>query len=208
MNVFEDGLCDSFVYQIPVVVEDAFRLASGQSWKFPNQNILRLINFNKLQKYDYIWQLAEDEWSNYYSVLTKQVSFHKMYMDMAKLVGERSVALRHKVGAIIVKNDSIISMGFNGTPIGWHTNKCEDEFGKTIPEVQHAEANAIMKIACGTLSSEGSTIYSTLSPCIQCAKLIVQAKIKTVYFKDMYKNNCGVKFLVKCGIQVHQISYK
>lgn len=135
---------------------------------------------------------------------SRDLQFHRMYLNMAKLIGELSYANRTKVGSIIVKDDSIISMGYNGTPHKWD-NKCEDENNKTLVEVLHAESNALMKIACSTMSSQGATIYNTLSPCVQCAKLISQAKIKAVYFSDIYKDTTGIEFLVKCKIDVYQI---
>ena len=110
---------------------------------------------------------------------TKQEILDKRYMRMAMIWAENSYCNRRKVGALIVKNKMIISDGYNGTPAGFE-NVCEDEHGITIPYVLHAEANAITKIARSNISSEGATLYVTASPCIECAKLIIQAGIKRV----------------------------
>lgn len=134
--------------------------------------------------------------------------FIKYYMDIAKRTSELSYAERLKVGAIIVKDDRIISIGFNGTPSGW-TNECEDTFAdghatwsKTKPEVIHAEANAIAKLAKSPESGVGSMLFLTHSPCMQCAKQIYTAGIEEVIYKEEYRDCSGVEFLRKCGIKV------
>lgn len=129
-----------------------------------------------------------------------RISFHEMYMQIAEVISKRSTAVNKKVGAILVKDNSIISYGYNGTPSGF-SNVCEDETGKTKPEVLHAESNAITKVAQSTLSSKDSVLYITLSPCINCAKLIIQSGIKEVYFKEHYKRNDGIELLEKAGIK-------
>ena len=133
------------------------------------------------------------------------------HLDTAHTYARLSTARRAKVGAVIVKDNRIISIGYNGMPSGWD-NKCEDvvredEIGfqviKTKPEVLHAETNAIAKVARSSESSEGSTLYTTLSPCLDCAKLIYQAGITRVVYDDLYsKGTDGIDFLMKCNILV------
>jgi dCMP deaminase len=120
---------------------------------------------------------------------------------MAQIWAENSYCQRRKVGALIVKNKMIISDGYNGTPSGFE-NVCEDETGVTKPYVMHAEANAITKIARSNNSSEGATMYVTASPCIECAKLIVQAGIKRVIYSEKYRLVDGLELLQKAGIEV------
>ena len=116
----------------------------------------------------------------------KQLLLDKRYIRMAQIWAENSYCNRRKVGALIVKNKMIISDGYNGTPAGFE-NICEDENGLTKPYVLHAEANAITKIACSNNSSKGATMYVTTSPCIECAKLIIQAGIKRVICSEKYR---------------------
>lgn len=115
-----------------------------------------------------------------------------------------SSAKRLKVGAVVVKDNRIISIGYNGTPSGWD-NKCEDANGITKPEVIHAEANAILKLAASNESGKDATIFVTHAPCIACAKLIQGAGIKDVYFRDEYKDKDGVYFLQACRINVEKV---
>lgn len=150
--------------------------------------------------------------------------FIKLYMDWAKRVSELSYARRLKVGSVIVKDDCVISYGYNGMPAGWD-NDCEDEMLestteetgkativttrkvlKTKPEVIHAESNAIAKLAKSTNSGVGSTMFITHSPCIECAKLIYQSGITTVYYNGEYRSEDGIKFLEKSGVTVVQAS--
>lgn len=127
------------------------------------------------------------------------------YMKIAYLFAEHSSAKRKKVGAVIVKDDRIISIGYNGMPSGWD-NTCEDAIydnygGKALitkPEVLHAESNAIAKLARSTESGEGATMFITCAPCIECAKLIYQSGIKEVFYDEEYRSDEGVKFLNKC----------
>ena len=116
----------------------------------------------------------------------KQLLLDKRYIRMAQIWAENSYCNRRKVGALIVKDKMIISDGYNGTPAGFE-NVCEDENGLTKPYVLHAEANAITKIACSSNSSKGATMYVTTSPCIECAKLIIQAGIKRVINSEKYR---------------------
>lgn len=130
----------------------------------------------------------------------KQEILDRRYMRMARIWAENSYCKRRQVGALIVKNKMIISDGYNGTPSGFD-NVCEDESGVTIPYVLHAEANAITKIARSNNSSEGATMYVTASPCIECAKLIIQAGIKRVVYGEKYRLEEGLDLLKKASIE-------
>ena len=134
----------------------------------------------------------------------KQLRYDKAYLRMASEWGKLSHCIRKQVGAIIVKDRMIISDGYNGAPTGFD-NYCEDEEGYTKWYVLHAEANAILKVAASTQSCEGSTLYITLSPCKECSKLIHQAGIIRVVYNQGYKDDSGIKFLTKAGIQVEHI---
>jgi len=134
----------------------------------------------------------------------KQLRYDKAYLRMASEWGKLSHCVRKQVGAIIVKDRMIISDGYNGSPTGFD-NYCEDEDGYTKWYVLHAEANAILKVAASTQSCEGSTLYITLSPCKECSKLVHQSGIKRVVYKEGYKDNSGIKFLEKAGIEVVQL---
>ncbi len=126
-------------------------------------------------------------------------------MDVAERFAQLSSANKLKVGAIIVKGETIVSVGYNGTPSGW-SNVCENKQGETIPEVIHAEANAVAKLAKSCISGEGSIMFITHAPCIQCAKIIYSSGIKKVYFKNFYKSDDGITFLKRCGVVVMQIT--
>ena len=126
------------------------------------------------------------------------------YLRMARIWAENSYCVRRKVGALIVKDKMIISDGYNGTPSGFE-NVCEDENNVTKPYVLHAEANAITKIARSNNNSEGATLYVTASPCIECAKLIIQAGIKRVVYRDAYRLTDGIDLLIRAGIEVEQV---
>ena len=134
----------------------------------------------------------------------KQVKLDKRYLRMAALWAENSYCQRRKVGALIVKNKMIISDGYNGTPSGFE-NICEDENNVTKPYVLHAEANAITKIARSNNSSDGATLYITDSPCIECAKLIIQSGIKRVVYSKKYRLDDGLNLLRKANIEVEYI---
>lgn len=127
--------------------------------------------------------------------------YDKAYLRIASEWGLLSYCTRKKVGAIIVKDRMIISDGYNGTPSGFD-NCCEDENGMTRWDVLHAEANAILKVARSTQSCEGATLYITLSPCKECSKLIHQSGIKRVVYQTGYRDNSGIQFLEKAGIEV------
>lgn len=133
--------------------------------------------------------------------MNKQSLLDKRYMRMAMIWAENSYCTRRQVGAIMVKDQRIISDGYNGTPAGFE-NICEDENHKTKPYVLHAEANAITKVARSHNSSDGATIYVTACPCIECAKLIIQAGIKRVVYGEPYHIDDGLKLLERAGIDV------
>ncbi len=130
--------------------------------------------------------------------------YDKAYLRIAKEWGSLSYCKRKQVGAIIVKDRMIISDGYNGTPSGFE-NCCEDEEGLTRWEVLHAEANAILKVARSTQSCEGATLYITLSPCKECSKLIHQSGIRRVVYQNGYRDDAGIQFLVKAGVEVEHI---
>ena len=131
----------------------------------------------------------------------KQHELDKRYIRMANIWAENSYCQRRKVGALIVKDKMIISDGYNGTPSGFE-NICEDENNLTKPYVLHAEANAITKIARSNNSSDEATMYVTASPCIECAKLIIQAGIKRVVYSEHYRLEDGIELLKRAGIEV------
>lgn len=135
----------------------------------------------------------------------KLLNLDKRYLRMAMIWAENSYCKRRQVGALIVKNKMIISDGYNGTPSGF-PNICEDENSVTYPYVLHAEANAITKIARSGNNSDGATLYVTDSPCIECAKLIIQAGIKRVVYSRSYRLTDGIELLKKVGINVEHIS--
>ncbi len=135
---------------------------------------------------------------------SRQGEFDSRYLQMANIWAENSYCKRRKVGALIVRGRMIISDGYNGTPSGFE-NVCEDETGKTLPYVLHAEANAITKVAKSNNSSENSTLYVTSAPCMECSKLIIQAGIRRVVFSELYHNSDGVALLKKAGIELVHI---
>lgn len=129
------------------------------------------------------------------------------YLKIAQIWAENSHAKRLKVGAIIVKDNTIIADGYNGTPRGFE-NECEDENGNTKRYVLHAEANAITKLAQSNNSSKDATIYTLVSPCIECSKLIIQSGIKRVVYAEDYRLPEGIDLLKKAGIEVEQLTIK
>ena len=141
----------------------------------------------------------------------KQKFIHA-HMKVAETYAALSSAVRLKVGSIVVKDNRVISIGYNGTPSGWNNN-CEDwvelsqtEYGwKTKPEVIHAEANAIAKLARNHESGLNADMFITHAPCLECAKLIYSAGLKKVYFKNHYREDTGLEFLKKCQIEVEQV---
>lgn len=134
----------------------------------------------------------------------KQKLLDQRYMRMARIWAENSYCKRRQVGALLVKNQMIISDGYNGTPSGFE-NCCEDDNNNSKPYVLHAEANAITKVARSGNSSDGATLYVTASPCIECAKLIIQAGIKRVVYGEEYRIIDGIELLRRAGIDVEYI---
>ncbi len=135
----------------------------------------------------------------------KQQQFDLRYIQMARVWAKNSYCKRRQVGALLVKDHMIISDGYNGTPSGFE-NDCEDEANQSKPYVLHAEANAITKVAKSNNSSNGATLYITDSPCMDCAKLIIQAGIIRVVYGDEYRITDGIKLLEKAGIEIVKIS--
>jgi dCMP deaminase len=144
-----------------------------------------------------------------------KAKFKSLYMDWAARTAQLSHAKRLQVGAVIVKDDSVISYGYNGMPAGWDNN-CEYEVFveegndyvtelKTRPEVLHAESNAIAKLARSANSGNGADIFITHAPCLDCAKLVYQAGIKRVYFGTAYRDDAGIRFLERSGVTIEQI---
>jgi dCMP deaminase len=140
--------------------------------------------------------------------MANQCDLDSAYLDMAHRWAQLSKATRKKVGCLIVKNGAIIADGYNGTPKGFDNN-CEnidprslDDELITKPEVLHAESNAITKLAKSTQSSEDSTMYITISPCLECAKLIIQSGINRVVYREFYRNDDGIRLLEKAKIKV------
>ena len=136
----------------------------------------------------------------------KQHELDLRYMRMANIWAENSYCERRKVGALIVKDKMIISDGYNGTPSGFE-NVCENEDGFTKPYVLHAEANAITKIARSNNNSNGATMYVTASPCIKCAKLIIQSGIKRVVYGEKYRLTDGIDLLERAGIETVYLEF-
>ena len=135
----------------------------------------------------------------------KQYVLDCRYLRMARIWAENSYCRRRKVGALVVKDKMIISDGYNGTPSGFE-NICEDESGVTKPYVLHAEANAITKLARSSNNSDGATLYVTASPCIECAKLIIQAGIRRVVYGEKYRLTDGLDLLKQAGIEILYIN--
>lgn len=136
--------------------------------------------------------------------LSKQAKLDLRYLRMARIWAENSYCKRRQVGALVVKDKMIISDGYNGTPSGFE-NICEDN-NVTKPYVLHAEANAITKLARSSNNSEGSTLYVTASPCIECAKLIIQSGIKRVVYAEKYRLDDGIKLMQRAGIKVEYLN--
>lgn len=138
-----------------------------------------------------------------------QIKLDNLYLDIADRIADMSHSRRKKVGAVLVEGENIISYGWNGTPHGADNNcEVENEDGTltTKPEVLHAESNVLMKlVSSGGVGAQGATLYVTLSPCIDCAKLIVQSKIKRVVYREDYRITTGIDFLRKYGVQVQQL---
>lgn len=136
--------------------------------------------------------------------MDKQDILDSRYLRMAQIWAENSYCKRRQVGALIVKDKMIISDGYNGTPVGFE-NVCEDDENHTKPYVLHAEANAITKVAQSNNSSNNATLYVTSSPCIECAKLIIQSGIKRVVFNEIYRLTDGIELMQRAGIECIQL---
>ncbi|MBF1435661.1 MAG: dCMP deaminase family protein [Prevotella micans] len=136
---------------------------------------------------------------------SKQTLLDRRYLRMARIWAENSYCQRRQVGALVVKNKMIISDGYNGTPSGFE-NVCEDADGITYPFVLHAEANAITKLARSGNNSDGSTLYVTAAPCIECSKLIIQSGIKRVVYAEQYRLTDGTDLLEKAGVKVEYLN--
>ena len=136
-----------------------------------------------------------------------ETKFDRSYIEMAHVWAKNSYCERRKVGALMVKNRMIISDGYNGTPSGFE-NICEEESGATKPYVLHAEANAITKVAKSNNSSEGATLYITDSPCMECAKLIIQAGIERVVYSNKYRITDRLELLNRAGVIVEQLEFE
>ena len=162
-----------------------------------NEHFLQFIFRNKT---DHLLLLAVQE----KQMDKKQLLLDQRYLKMANIWAQNSYCKRRQVGALLVKDKMIISDGYNGTPSGFE-NICEDVNNKTKPYVLHAEANAITKVAKSNNSSEGATMYVTSSPCLECAKLIIQAGIKRVVFTDNYRLEDGIELLKRANIEVIQV---
>ena len=126
-------------------------------------------------------------------------------MDMTERFGQTSTATRLKVGAMIYKNNSIISLGINGQPAGWHTEQCENNEGHTLPTVRHAEAAALEKLYLSTETSENAEMFISHAPCLNCSLKIVAAKISKVYYKHPYRCEDGINYLKSNGVVVQKI---
>ena len=130
--------------------------------------------------------------------------FIDAHMNAAEVYAELSSAKRLHVGCVIVKDNTIIGIGYNGMPSGW-TNECEDEDNKSKAEVLHAETSAIAKVAKSTNSTDGATMFVTHAPCLDCAKLIYQSGINSVYYRHSYRDNLGIEFLKQCNVELCHI---
>ena len=130
--------------------------------------------------------------------------FIDAHMNAAEVYAELSSAKRLHVGCVIVKDNTIIGIGYNGMPSGW-TNECEDADNKSKAEVLHAETNAIAKVAKSTNSTDGATMFVTHAPCLDCAKLIYQSGINSVYYRHSYRDNLGIEFLKQCNVELCHI---
>jgi dCMP deaminase len=175
---------------------------------------IKKLNIIDLQNHDF-WVLKPENGSlsislsNHPSLIESKIGNKILekdiiYLRMAEIWAERSYCKRSQVGCLIVKDKSIISDGYNGSPYGF-PNVCEDTDNNTLPYVLHAEANAITKLAKSTLSSDSSTIYVTLSPCFECSKLIIQSGVKRLVIKDLYRKIESISLLLEAGVEITRI---
>lgn len=138
--------------------------------------------------------------TNLIDLTEKDLKYHKLYLDLCVRIAEMSHATRKKVGGILVKNNNIIAFGWNGQPTGF-PNECEDSNGDTLQTVLHAEENIFSKLAKTSGNSDNSTLYLTLSPCFNCAKMILQAGINMVIFLELYREVAPIEFLQKSNVK-------
>jgi len=177
----------SVLQSLPLQVSD--HPLFSHSW-IAKSNPFELIFFNEINN--------ETDETFYHP---KNIKTDPVYLTMAEVWSKNSHCQRMKVGALIVKNKSIISDGYNGSPTGF-PNPCEGADNVTLPYVLHAEANAITKLAKSTQSCEGSTLFVTVSPCYDCSKLIVQAGVKRLVFRDLYRKTESLSFLYQGGLEI------
>jgi dCMP deaminase len=195
-----------------------FSTPAGKLKTFTDPDLLKLglfeINNWRIHYDKYRSQERTIEWDHSLSLNTESLTIHQdqktlrkdlIYLQMASTWGKNSHCQRMKVGCLIVKDKSIISDGYNGSPTGF-PNICEDDSMTTLPYVLHAEANAITKLAKSTQSSDQSTLYVTLSPCYECSKLIIQSGIRRVVFSELYRKPESLVFLFESGIEIVKIS--
>lgn len=178
-------------------------------FNFSNPDFLNINNWSVKKSgknFEISWDHSDAiQKSPLYGENMKAMKNDLIYLQMAKTWGKNSHCKRMQVGCLMVKDKSIISDGYNGSPTGF-PNICEDENMVTLPYVLHAEANAITKLAKSTQSSDGSTIYVTLSPCFECSKLIIQSGIKRVVFSEVYRKPESLPFLIEAGIELYRIN--
>ena len=176
---------------------------------FSNPDFLNIKNWSVRKTenmFDISWDHSDAiKQSPLYGENTKMMKNDLIYLQMAKTWGKNSHCKRMQVGCLMVRDKSIISDGYNGSPTGF-PNICENEDMVTLPYVLHAEANAITKLAKSTQSSDGSTIYVTLSPCFECSKLIIQSGIRRVVFSEVYRKPDSLPFLIEAGIELYKIN--
>ena len=181
----------------------------SEDFDFTNPDFLNINNWSvkKIGKtFEISWDHSDAiQKSPLYGENAKAMKNDLIYLQMANTWGKNSHCKRMQVGCLMVKDKSIISDGYNGSPTGF-PNIREDENMATLPYVLHAEANAITKLAKSTQSSEGSTIYVTLSPCFECSKLIIQSGIKRVVFSEVYRKPDSLPFLIEAGIELYKIN--
>lgn len=196
--------------ELSTLLNRAGREIVSADFDFLNPDFLNVNNWS-VKKIDHRFGISWDRsdtikvHSPLYDDNVKAMKNDLIYLQMAKTWGKNSHCKRMQVGCLMVKDKSIISDGYNGSPTGF-PNICEDENMVTLPYVLHAEANAITKLAKSTQSSDGSTIYVTLSPCFECSKLIIQSGIKRVVFSEVYRNPESLPFLIEAGIELYRIN--
>lgn len=196
--------------ELSTLLNRAGREIVSADFDFLNPDFLNVNNWS-VKKIDHRFGISWDRsdtikvHSPLYDDNVKAMKKDLIYLQMAKTWGKNSHCKRMQVGCLMVKDKSIISDGYNGSPTGF-PNICEDENMVTLPYVLHAEANAITKLAKSTQSSDGSTIYVTLSPCFECSKLIIQSGIKRVVFSEVYRNPESLPFLIEAGIELYRIN--